>query len=155
MTAPRSQLVDSATPGFFHCMSRCVRRAFLCGEDSYTGRSFEHRKQWVEDRLIELADCFAVGLYAYAVMSNHLHVVLFANPLIANEWTADEVAERWMRLFPVRVHGEVDPEGCHMRAQALTGNAVNEDTHSSLFLRHCREEVSYSEALTATACLAP
>ena len=64
MTAARSQLVDATASGFYHCISRCVRRAFLCGEDALTGRSFDHRKQWVEDRLLALAEIFAVGVYA-------------------------------------------------------------------------------------------
>jgi len=67
MTTARSHLVDSASPGFYHCISRCVRRAWLCGVDTYSGQSFEHRRGWVEERLHELADIFAVGLYAYAV----------------------------------------------------------------------------------------
>jgi hypothetical protein len=117
MTAPRSQLISSDAPGFYHCVSRCVRRAFLCGTDSYTGRCFEHRKPWVEERLVELADIFAVGVYAFAVMSNHLHVVAYLNPGIAWSWSPDEVAQRWMRLFPVRNHGEIDTEATQLRAQ--------------------------------------
>jgi hypothetical protein len=66
MTSPRSQLVDSASPGYYHCVSRCVRRAFLYGIDSLSGRDFEHRKVWVEDQLLALAECFAIGIYAYA-----------------------------------------------------------------------------------------
>jgi len=64
MTTARSQLVDPASPGFYHCISRCVRRAWLCGVDAYSGRSFEHRRGWVEERLHELAEIFAEGLYA-------------------------------------------------------------------------------------------
>lgn len=75
MTSPRRQLVDPTAPGYFHCMSRCVRREFLCGVDAETGDSFEHRKAWVEERILELGACFAVAVYAYAVMSNHVHVV--------------------------------------------------------------------------------
>ena len=66
-------LVDSDAPGFYHCVSRCVRRAFLCGTDAYTGRCFENRKPWGEERLLELADIFAVGVYDFAGVSNHLH----------------------------------------------------------------------------------
>lgn len=51
MTYPRNQLVPPGSPGVYHCVSRCVRRAFLCGEDRYSGQSFEHRRQWIEDRL--------------------------------------------------------------------------------------------------------
>jgi REP element-mobilizing transposase RayT len=122
--APRSQLIDSTEPGYFHCVSRCVRRAFLCGVDSLSGSNFEHRKAWVEDRLMELAECFAVGIYAYAVMSNHLHVVVLVDPDVAGSWSAEEVARRWVRLFPVREQGGVDKEACCLRAQVLAGDAT-------------------------------
>lgn len=35
---------------YYHCKARCVRRAFLSGEDQVTGKSFEHRKAWVVER---------------------------------------------------------------------------------------------------------
>jgi REP element-mobilizing transposase RayT len=123
MTYPRLQIVDPATPGFFHCVSRCVRRAFLCGQDAYSGRSYEHRKAWVEERLLELAECFAVGLYAYAVMSNHVHVVLHVDPQAARQWSDDEIAERWVRLFPVRVEGEINADACREKVQRILGDA--------------------------------
>ena len=119
MTYPRHQIVDPASGGFFHCVSRCVRRAFLCGEDAYSGRSYEHRKTWVEERLLALADCFAVGLYAYAVMSNHVHVVLYVDPQAASDWSGEEVAERWVRLFPVCVDESSDERLCQENAQRL------------------------------------
>ena len=75
MTSPRSQLIDPTLPGHFHCVSRCVRRAFLCGSDSLSGKNFKHRRAWVEGRLLELAQCFAVGIYAYAVMGNCVYRV--------------------------------------------------------------------------------
>jgi len=122
MTYPRLQTVDPQTPGFFHCVSRCVRRAFLCGQDVYSGRSYEHRKAWVEERLLALAECFAVGLYAYAVMSNHVHIVLHVDPQEANAWSDEEVAERWVRLFPVRVEEVVDERLCQKKVQRLQGD---------------------------------
>jgi len=67
MTYPRSQLVSPDEPGYFHVVTRCVRRAFLCGTDKFTGRSFEHRRQWIEGRIRLLADSFAVSVYFYAV----------------------------------------------------------------------------------------
>ncbi len=116
MTYPRRLLVPADVAGAYHCVSRCVRRAFLCGRDHASGRSFEHRKQWVEDRLIELAWLFAVSLHAYAVMSNHVHAVLHVAPEAAFGWSDDEVAERWCRLFPVRSN---DAEAATRRRNAL------------------------------------
>ena len=55
-----------------HFVGQALRRAFLCGKDAATARSFEHRRQWIEDRLHELAGIFAIDLCGYAVMSNHL-----------------------------------------------------------------------------------
>jgi hypothetical protein len=76
-----------------------VRRAFLCGADHYSGQLFEHRRQWEEDRLRTLGEVFAVSIWGFAVMSNHLHVVVQTVPEVASAWSDLEVAERWVRLF--------------------------------------------------------
>ena len=102
MTTARAEIFSPEEPGFYHCISRCVRRAFLCGFDRYTSKSFEHRKKWVRQRLKELLELFAVDCLAYAVMSTHLHSLLRNRPDLADRWSDDEVARRWRRLFPRR-----------------------------------------------------
>ena len=79
-----------------------MRRAFLCGWDALSGKSFDHRKQWVQQRLEELAALFAVDICGFAVLSNHLHLVLRIRPDVAQDWSDEEVACRWSRLFPRR-----------------------------------------------------
>jgi hypothetical protein len=81
-------------PPYYHCISRCVRRAFLCGEDAFTGKSFEHRRGWVHDKLFELADVFSIDLTGYLIMSNHLHVVLYIDQKSTIQWEPHEVVER-------------------------------------------------------------
>ena len=75
MGYPRNILVPPDVPSIVHCVSRCVRRAFLCGEDALTGRSFEHRRAWLEARILALPQSFAVAVHAYAVMHNHFHII--------------------------------------------------------------------------------
>ena len=95
MAIPRSQLL-SGRPVWTHVISRCVRKAYLCG--GRDGR-WEYRRQWVEDRLAELSRVFAVEVAAYAVMSNHVHAVVRMSPEVAASWTAQEVVTRWLMVF--------------------------------------------------------
>jgi hypothetical protein len=64
-----------------------------------THSATEHRRQWIEDRLLELTDAFAIDIVAYAVMSNHYHVVLHINREMAQQWSNTEVIEHWHSLF--------------------------------------------------------
>ena len=99
MPRPRYAQVSLDATAYYHCVSRCVRRAFLCGVDSASGNSFEHRRAWIEDKLLELAQIFCIDLCSYAVMSNHYHSVLHINKHQALSLSNHEVIERWQRIF--------------------------------------------------------
>ncbi len=102
MTKPRAEIVIENESGVYHCTSRCVRRAFLCGIDRFTGKDFSHRKNWIKTRLQKLAETFSVQILGYAVMSNHLHVIIQTQIEEAKTWTPEETAARWLKIFPRR-----------------------------------------------------
>ena len=91
MTKARNSLISIDATPYYHCVSRCVRRAFLCGHDNMTGKSYEHRRGWLEDKLLSLPKIFAIDIAAYAIMSNHYHVVLHINSDKAKRWGDYEV----------------------------------------------------------------
>ncbi|KZM39601.1 transposase [Marinomonas sp. SBI22] len=98
MPKPRKSLISLQDTTYYHCVSRCVRRAFLCGQDELTGQSYEHRRGWIEDKMLSLAAIFAIDICAYSVMSNHTHLVLHVNENEALNWDVKQVLERWHRL---------------------------------------------------------
>jgi REP element-mobilizing transposase RayT len=106
MPKARYRQVSVEDTPYYHCISRCVRRAYLCGSDPASGYNFEHRRQWIIDRIKLLCSVFAVDLCAYAIMSNHYHVVVRINSEQVREWSDEEVAQRWMKIFkgPVLMH---------------------------------------------------
>ena len=117
MTLPRSQLIDRENGGWHHVVSRCVRRAWLLGEDSRSGLDFSHRRGWIEERMLALSEVFTVRVYGYAMMSNHFHVALEYRPRDALALTEEEVARRWLRVFPPG-----SAEHLEAAVEALTGD---------------------------------
>ncbi|MHC5537089.1 transposase, partial [Singulisphaera rosea] len=95
-TMPRANLVDPAVTRWYHCITRCVRRAFLLGDPEHS------RKDWIDQRLKELGEIFAVSVAAFSVRDNHLHVLVRLDPDVARRWSDEEVVRRWGRLFPPR-----------------------------------------------------
>ena len=71
----------------------------MCGEDTHSGKSYEHRRGWIENKLLALSQVFAIDVCAYAIMSNHSHVVLCIDEASAKAWSMNEVLERWHQLF--------------------------------------------------------
>lgn len=103
MTIARKQIIHPSVSRYYHCIARCVRHSFLCGEDRVTGQNYDHRKEWLVDRMRYLASVFAVEVCAYAVMSSHYHIFLHWNIEQAQDWTNREVVERWCKLYRNRL----------------------------------------------------
>ncbi|WP_413284022.1 transposase [Vibrio sp. MA40-2] len=98
MTTARSQQVSIDATPYYHCVSRCVRRSFLCGYDAFSQTSYEHRRDWIESRIKMLATVYCIDICAYAVMSNHYHLVVHINKAKLDELTDSDVVQRWSQL---------------------------------------------------------
>jgi hypothetical protein len=96
MTIARAHLIDPAVTRWYHCITRCVRRAFLLGEGEHD------RKLWIDNRLRELSGIFSIAVGGFSVMDNHIHLLIRLDPELAAGWSDEEVVRRWGRLFPPR-----------------------------------------------------
>lgn len=99
---PRKLLIDESVAGYYHCLERCVRQAFLMGRSRKEKKKYEHRKEWIERRVEFLAGQMAVEVFGCTVMSNHLHLILRNRPDVVPTWDDQEVARRWWNLCPGR-----------------------------------------------------
>jgi len=97
MPIPRKALVSVDTTPSYHVVSRCVRRTFLCG--TFENKDFSHRRDWIVNRLTELATIFSIAVTSYAIMPNHYHLVVRIQRQQAKSWDNHEVIRRWNALF--------------------------------------------------------
>jgi len=101
MTVARKQQICVETTPYYHIISRCVRQAFLCGKNNYTAQSYEHRRQWLVDRIKKVASVFAIDVCSYAIMSNHFHLVLRVGDI--TKWTDKQILIAWMSLYSLPI----------------------------------------------------
>jgi hypothetical protein len=98
----RAEVFDPSEVAILHICARVVRRCFLFGVDPFTGKNHDHRKIWIEDQLKLLAAHSAIDLLAFAILSNHFHLLLRSRPDVVETWDDSEVARRWLMLCPIR-----------------------------------------------------
>ncbi len=98
----RSEIVSYDEVGVYHCWNRVVRRRHLFGMDGVTGKDFSYRKEWVRERFRQLAGVMAIDVLDYAILDNHLHIILRNRPDVVRTWSDEEVARRWWFVCPMR-----------------------------------------------------
>lgn len=84
-----------------HVLNRTFRRYFLLGNDPVSGKSFDHRKQWMESELQHLAKHFGIDLLFFAISD----------------------ISRWMRLLSQKIgkRANQDDNGLVLRKQDWVG----------------------------------
>jgi REP element-mobilizing transposase RayT len=121
---PRREVIDADEIGTFHICQRCVRRSFLCGIDPSSGKDYSFRKDQIQQRMQFLAQFFAVDVMAFAVLSNHFHCVLRNRPDLVKEWSDEEVARRWLHIFPLRRSKDQSvPKPTDLEIQMVVGDS--------------------------------
>ena len=144
MTRARESIIDLASTPYYHCISRCVRRAFLCGEDHFSGKNFEHRRDWIVERIAVQLRSFAIDVASYAIMSNHYHLVLRVDEEKAKSWSEAVVIKRWKNLYQIpevvkQYQKNPDAQGIAEVAQGLIEEWRNRLTDISWFMRGLNE----------------
>jgi len=153
MTQSRSSLISLDDTPYYHCISRCVRRAFLCGdflcgEDNYSGKSFEHRRQWMVERIRFLGHIFSIDVCSYAIMSNHYHLVLHANEVEVTALTNEDICHRWLQLYSAPplvsrwMKGELTSEAEVKAALEIVGTWRERLLDISWFMRSLNEFIA-------------
>lgn len=151
MTTARNQQICLEATHYYHCVSRCVRRTFLCGYDELSNKSYEHRRGWIEDRIKQLSTVYCVDICAYAVMSNHYHLVLHINKEQAESLSDTEVIERWTSLHtaPVLIQRLRDME-LKTEAELNAAHEIIEQWRERLFsLSWFMRELNFEIAMKA------
>jgi len=118
----RAEQFDPKEICIVHLVQRCVRRAYLTGQDAVTGKDYGFRREWIRCRMERLASVFGVDILTYAILSNHMHLVVRTRPDVVQAWTNDEVALRWLRVFPGKRFDEQLAEPTTVDVKALAGN---------------------------------
>ena len=106
----RYELFKSDEMAIVHVMNRTVRRCLLMGQDSITGKNYDYRKDWIEQRMEYLAKYFGIDVLSYSILSNHFHLVLRQRPDIVKTWSDTEVAQRWLMLCPKKKNKDGSPK---------------------------------------------
>lgn len=132
---PRSEVFDPGEVAISHVIQRCVRRCFLMGQDPDSGKDYDYRKQWLQDRLRRFAAHFGIDLLCYSILSNHFHLVLRSRPDVVATWDDTEVARRWLMICP----GGRDRQG---NPREPTESQLNSIRHDPVRLATIRRRLS-------------
>lgn len=127
MTTPRGLLIDPNTPGYYHLTSRCVQRSWLFGR--HRKRDYSYRKKWLIERMAQLTPAFALEIHAFALMSNHFHLIVYVAPRAPVQWSDEDVVQRWFTICPPKdADGEIDRAQIEVLSETLMDDPLELDS---------------------------
>jgi hypothetical protein len=129
MTKARFRPVDTTVSRWYHCLSRCCRKARLLSDEN----GFQ-RKDWIDQRLKELDSIFAISVGGFSTMDSHLHLLLRIDCEEAESRSDQEVVERWFRLNP--------PRGADRKPMKPTGEMIEAKLSNTDWVRDTRPQSS-------------
>ena len=135
----RSEVLDPFEVAIAHVIQRCVRRCYLMGNDPESGNNYDHRKQWLEDRLQRFAAYFGIDLLGFSILSNHFHLILRSRPDVVATWDDSEVARRWLMICP----GRQDQHGNPCPPTAAELNTIRNDPDRLETIRRRLSDISW------------
>ena len=135
MAVARKMLIDPNEALYYHVSSRVVRQAYLCGEDTVSGKNYDHRKSWLIARIKRMSQIFGIDVQTYAIMDNHFHMVVYFDPKRTNDWSDLEIVRRWCAITPPKSR-----KGSSVREEF--DKKVSETLKSTVRVKKCREQIS-------------
>ena len=142
----RAEIFDPSEIAAVHLIGKTVRSCYLMGFDERSGKNFDHRKRWIEEKLKQLAANFGIDLLAFSCLSNHFHLLLRSRPDVVATWDDTQVALRWWQLCPTRkVKREVDGQWLKVPAEPTEFelNAIRNDPVRLATIRRRLSDLSW------------
>ena len=146
---PRRNVVDPDVVGVYHVWGRCVRQAWLLGDDRDSHVDNSHRRDWIEQLQQQLAALFAIEIEFHAELSNHLHLVLRTRPDIVRTWSDEDAVRRMLTVHKI-IHSNSDdlvqPSIAEIQLEMADPNRVTELRgrlkNLSWFMKALRETIA-------------
>lgn len=146
---PRKELVASGQVSVFHTVNHCLPTAQLAGSERKTGRSLEHRREFLMERIRLQSTLLSVEVLAFAVEPQRLQLVLRTRPDLVKQLSDTEIARRYLSAIPPK-HGfdqELEtPSAGEIRAvinnRTLFARARNRLSDLSWFISQLAESIA-------------
>jgi len=88
----RAKIFDPAEIVAVHLIGKKIRSCYLMGGDEHSGKNFDNRKHWLEEKFKHCAANFGIDLLAFSCLSNYFPLLLRSRPDIVATWNAALVA---------------------------------------------------------------